>query len=209
MKKCIFAAVAVLIFGFSNAQKVKYGFKAGVNIATQKISLPTTTSGIVFSTGSIIGVNAGFFVDIKVVPRLFFQPELLYSMQGAKLNAKANGQSAEATASLNYFNVPLTVKYYLSNELNLQVGPQVGFLMAATDKLNSNITGLPSSNKDSKSSYNSVDVGVNLGLGYDITKNISVSSRYSISFADVEKTVPAGYTGSKNRVFSFSLGYTF
>ena len=208
MKKIIFAAAALFIFGFSNAQKVKYGFKAGVNIASQKLTLPTYP-GINFSMGNVIGANVGGFVEIKVVPKWFFQPELLFSMQGAKMTASVNGQSAEETHSINYINVPFTVKYYLTNELNLQVGPQVGFLVSATDKTVSNITGLASSSKDSKSSYNSVDYGVNFGLGYDITSNISVSSRYSLSFTDVENTIPAGSTGSKNRVFSISLGYTF
>ena len=210
MKRIIFVATALLLFGVVNAQKVKFGFKAGVNIATQRITLPNSP-GINFDKGNVIGVNVGFFVDLKLVPKLFFQPELLYSMQGAKLTAKINGVSgsAEDTATTNYLIVPLTVKYYINNELNLQAGPQVGFLLSANDKVVSSIQGLSSSSSDSKSSYNTIDFGLNFGLGYDITKNISLSGRYNLGLSDLEKTLPTGYTPSKNRVLSFSLGYKF
>ena len=209
MKKIIFAAATLFFFGVTQAQKVKFGIKAGVNIATQRISL-TEYSGVSYVKGDVVGANVGFFADIKVVPKLFFQPELLYSMEGAKLTLSVIGSgSAEETVRLNNINVPLTFKYYVTNDFNLQAGPQIGFLMGATDKIVSNIQGLASSSTDSKSSYNNLDFGLNFGLGYDFTKNISLCGRYNLGLSDLEKNVPAGYTASKSRVLSFSLSYTF
>lgn len=210
MKKIIITFTALILFGVTNAQKVKYGFKAGVNIATEKITIPSSPN-INYEKSTVIGANVGFFVDIKMVPKLFFQPELLYSMQGAKLTATINGisGSAEQTATVNYLIVPLTLKYYITNELNIQAGPQIGFLLTANDKVVSSIQGLASSSSDSKSSYNTVDLGLNFGMGYNITPNISFVGRYSLGLSDLEKTVPAGYSASKNRVLSFSFGYTF
>ena len=209
MKKIIFAAATLFFFGVTHGQKVKFGIKAGVNIATERITL-TEYTGVSYVKGDVVGANVGFFADIKVVPKLFFQPELLYSMQGAKLTVNMTGYgSAEETVKLNYLNVPLTFKYYVTNEFNLQAGPQIGFLMAANDKVISNLSGLASSSTDVKSSYNSVELGLNFGLGYDFTRNISLSGRYNLGLSDLEKNVPAGYTASKSRVLSFSLAYTF
>ncbi len=208
MKKVLLIVTTVFVFGFVNAQKMKFGVKAGLNIASQNITVPTYP-GVTYSLENVIGVNLGVYGDFKISNKFSVQPELLFSMQGAKLTTAYGNQSADETHSLNYLNIPVMAKYFATEKLSIQVGPQIGFLVSATDKINSNITGLASSSTDSKADYNSVDFGLNFGLGYDFTENISLTTRYNLGLSEVEKNVPSGMTGSKNRVISLSLGYSF
>jgi opacity protein-like surface antigen len=201
MKKVILTTLLLSsICGFS--QDFKFGLKGGLNIASQTSSGGTTIT-------NVIGGNFGVIGEYKISDKFSIQPELSFSMQGAKSTATFGTFSADATRSFNYLNIPVIIKCYALEKFSIQAGPQIGFLISATDKVNSSIPGLPSSSGDSKSSYNSIDFGLNFGLGYDFTENISVSTRYNLGLKEVEKSVPTGSNGSKNKVISFGIEYKF
>ena len=181
MKKIILTAAAVFAFGFANAQDTKYGVKGGLN--------SSTLSGA-DGAKSIIGLNLGGFVEFKVSDKFSVQPELLYSMQGAK--------SDFGTLNMNYINIPVMAKYAVADKFNLQAGPQIGFLMSA--KFDS---------VDVKDSMKSMDFGVNLGAGYDITEKMSLDLRYNLGLAQTQKELAAGETAVKNSVIQLSFGYKF
>ncbi len=121
MKKVILSAVAILAFGFANAQdsdSMSFGVKAGLNNSN--------------FTGDADGDAAtsfyvGGFVDLAVSESFHVQPELLYSMEGAD------------ESSVSYLKVPIMGKYYVAESFNLQFGPYIGFKVAAendfTDEL--------------------------------------------------------------------------
>ena len=207
MKKVILTTMMFCsVYGFS--QDFKFGVKGGLNVASQDITVPTAP-GLTTSLISVIGINFGVFGQYKVSEKFYLQPELFYSMQGQSLEIGVNGQKAVATLEVNYIVLPVMAKYYASKKFSIQAGPQLAMLITATDKIDSSITGLPSSSTESKSSYNSTDFGLNLGLGYDFSNNVSLATRYNIGFSDVEKSVPAGTSASKNRVFSIGVEYKF
>ena len=206
MKKLILSAAAVLVFGFTNAQDMKFGVKAGLNVAS--------ISGAE-QAKSLIGVNGGVFAEFKIADKFAVQPELLFSMQGAKFSYSNSfgGYTVSATgkSALNYLNIPVMAKYFVTEQLSLQAGPQIGILLSATDTtdITSNIPGATneSTSTDSKSAYNTTDFGLNFGAGYDITENITVDLRYNLGLSELAKT--AGSTATKNNVFSVNLGYKF
>ena len=87
MKKLLlFAAVAVFGLSNVNAQEVKFGAKAGVNFAT---ITGDETSGVDSRTAFHIGGVA----EIVISEKFSFQPELLYSGQGAKESYSEEGYS--------------------------------------------------------------------------------------------------------------------
>ena len=188
------------VYGFS--QNFKFGAKGGLNIAAQSVSGGTSIS-------NVIGANLGVFAEYKLSDKFALQPELLFSMQGVKSSSSVFTYNIDQTRSLNYLDLPIMAKYFATEKFSIQAGPQIGFLISATDKLDSTLPGFPSSSGDSKSNYNGVDFGLNFGLGYDFTEKISVSTRYNLGLSDVEKSIPSGSTGSKNRVISFGLEYKF
>ena len=157
MKKIILCAIAIMAFGFANAQKARFGVKGGLNIAT---------IGGADEANALIGVHLGGFAEINVWKKLYVQPELLFSTQGARI--KYYGEPA-FNVNLNYINVPVVAKYYITKQFTVEAGPQLGLLVSSK-----NI-------EDEKS----VDAGFNLGAGYNFTDNFSVGIRYTIGLTSI------------------------
>ena len=178
MKKVLFTAVAVLGFTFANAQETKFGAKAGLNMSNFTGDAETDAK---------IGFYVGGFAEIKLTDKFAVQPEVLFSMLGAK-DDNANYDS-------NYILVPVMAKYFVTEQLSLEAGPQIGFLMSA--KYDGN---------DIKDFYTSTDFGMNFGAGYDVTENINVGVRYSLGLSNV---VDASGVDVKTSNIALGLGYKF
>ena len=208
MKNLILAAVAVFTIGAATAQDMKFGVKAGLNLAN------TTANGASMKVGG----NFGVFGDFKVSDKFSVQPEILYSMQGAKASATNSfggiTVTDEVTQSLGYINIPVMGKFLVTNDLSLQVGPQIGFLMTVKEEYvqtSNNQSVVPNSTFSStdKTNFNSVDFGLNFGVGYNITEKFMVDLRYNLGLSEIEKNLPSGVSASKNRVVSVNFGYSF
>jgi opacity protein-like surface antigen len=184
MKKIVLSAVAVFAFGFINAQDVKFGAKVGLNVSS--ISGESDSK-------SKVGLALGVFTEIKVSDKFSVQPELLYSVLGAKSNASSDN------ISLAYFNIPVMAKYYVADKFSLEAGPQIGFLSSAKYVQGSNSANI-------KDSYKSADFGLNFGAGYDLTKNISAGVRYTVGLSNISSVVD---TKNKNNNIAIALAYKF
>jgi opacity protein-like surface antigen len=185
MKKIVLSAVAVLAFGFAKAQDVKFGAKAGLNISS--ISGESDSK-------SKAGLALGVFAEIKVSDKFSVQPEVLYSVLGAK----SNGSSDKV--NLAYINIPVMAKYYVADKFSLEAGPQIGFLTSAKYVQGSNSINL-------KEGYKSTDFGLNFGAGYDVTKNIGVGVRYTAGLSNIVKD--NGGDKVRNNNFAIALAYRF
>jgi opacity protein-like surface antigen len=207
MKKVILTTMMFCsIYGFS--QDFKFGVKGGLNVASQDITVQDN-EGISTSLKNVIGINIGVFGQFKVSEKFYLQPELFYSMQGQALEIVFDGQMAVLTQEVNYIVLPVMAKYYTGKKFSIQAGPQLGLLVAATKKADSSIPWLPSSSEEAKSNYNSTDFGLNFGLSYDFSKNVSLATRYYIGLSDAKKIVSEESSASKNRVFSLGVEYKF
>nr|WP_315256611.1 porin family protein [uncultured Flavobacterium sp.] len=195
MKKIILSAVAVFAFGFANAQEVKFGAKAALNIAS--------LTGDVEGSSSLIGFQVGGFAEFKLSEKFAIQPELMYSAQGVKEKYEGGDFSEELTTKLGYINIPVMAKYYVAKSFSLEAGPQIGFLTSAKYKVEEEGV---SAEVDGKDNFNSVDFSFNFGAGYDFTENISAGLRYNLGLSNINKE---GDASAKNGVFSVSVGYKF
>ena len=201
MKKIILSSLLVLAFGFTYAQKAEFGIKGGLNIANQNFDGEGAPS-----TSALMGVNLGLFVDIKVGDKFVIQPEILYSMQGTKLNWLSDGVTINSF-KLAYINIPVMAKYYATKNFSLEAGPQIGFLTSAKVNGTSNGTTV---DVDAKKFYNSTDFGINFGAGYDFTKKISAGIRYGLGLSNVgSKEFVSDGDKITNSVFSIDFGYKF
>ncbi|MEO6174508.1 MAG: porin family protein [Flavobacterium circumlabens] len=183
MKKfLVLAVVTVLGFTNVNAQKIKFGAKGGLNFASVS---GDNTEGI----DVVTSFNFGVVSEIPVSDKFSFQPELMYSGQGYSFN--------DNTIALNYLNIPLMGKYYLTKGLSLEAGPQIGFLLSAkNDKT------------DVKDSFNTFDFGVNFGLGYKLDNGLNFGARYNLGLTDINN-LDNSSSKNKNGVFQLSVGYFF
>ena len=171
----------VLTAAFANAQDIKYGVKGGLNSFTV-----TSATG----AKSKIAFQLGGFAEFKVSEKFTVQPELMYTAQGAK--------DAYASLNLNYINIPVIAKYFVTEDISIQAGPQIGFLMSAK------YDGV-----DVKDSFKSMDYGLNIGAGYNLNENMTLDLRYYIGLAQIQKELATGESASHNAGLLFSFGYKF
>jgi hypothetical protein len=135
--------------------------------------------------------------------KIGIQPEILFSKQGSQFTF----DNTNYEANFDYINVPIMLKLYLAAGLNVQLGPQFGFL--STQELVNTATGVKDT-KDAKDLFDKKsDLAIAAGLGWDLPFGLTLDARYNIGLADVElrptnKTNPVNF---KNQVIQVSLGY--
>lgn len=183
MKKTRILLLALFVVGasasaFSQAQ-FSLGIKGGLNFASIDASSLSETYD------SRTGYHFGAFGQLKFT-KFAIQPELLFSQQGTKV--KVNGDDFESNFS--YVNIPILLKLYTVAGINIQAGPQFGFL-ASEDW----------DDRDFKSS----DFSVAMGIGWDLPFGLTVDARYNLGISDINDTASAEEI--KNKVWQVSLGY--
>ena len=184
MKKvCLTAMMMVLMVVGAYAQDA-FGLKAGFNHATWG------GADVSDKVGPRIGFHLGGMAAFAVSENVHIQPELVYSMQGEK------------DFALGYINIPVMAKIYLTENVNLQVGPQLGFLMSAQAE-----------GEDAKDLIRGTDFGIGFGAGYELETGLNFGIRYNYSTSrvfsdDFEKIFNERFAVS-NRVLQFSVGYFF
>ncbi|RKR11158.1 outer membrane protein with beta-barrel domain [Flavobacterium sp. 90] len=194
MRRIILPIVACMVFGFANAQSTRFGVKGGLNVSN--------FTGYEQDVKSLIGFHVGGFAEIKVAKKFAVQPEFLYSTQGTTIEG-FDGDS-NTTVKVNYLNIPILGKYYITDAFSVEAGPQIGFLLSAKAR-----------GEDVSDLYKSTDFGFNLGCGYNFTEDISIGARYTIGLTDVNdisdgSQYPDLYNANfKNSNFALSLAYKF
>lgn len=180
MKKLLLSAFAICAFAFTtNAQEVTFGAKGGLNLST--------IVGDASNVSYIIGAHIGGMAEISISDKFAVQPEVLFSMQGAK--------DDYASLNMNYINLPVMAKYFVTEEISIEAGPQIGVLMSAKYD-----------GEDIKDGYSSLDYGLNFGAGYKMESGLNFSLRYSLGLANINDT---DRVTNINAVMQASVGYFF
>jgi long-subunit fatty acid transport protein len=204
MKK-LFLIAAVAVSGLVSAQKVNFGAKAGLNLANftgdDLEDLKTRTS-----------LYAGGYANIPLVEKLSFQPELLFSSQGTKLEDNFAGSEFKAVIQVNYLNLPLMFQYEIAEGFKAEAGPQIGFLVSAKQKTTVSYTfegesETESETEDIKENFKSIDFGLNIGLNYELKNGLNFGARYNLGLSNIAED--SGDNKVKNAVISVGVGYTF
>ena len=182
--------MALLAFAFTNAQEVKYGVKFGGNLSNLRVNVDNMGT-VVFKSN--VGFQAGGFAEVKVADKFSVQPEALFSYESSEVSG--------VDFNLSYINVPVMVKFYASEKINLQVGPQIGFIVGAKAKMDGQT-------EDIKDSLKTTNFGLNFGLGYNLTEKVLVDLRYNVGLTEISEN---GFEGGKMKLsgFSLALGYKF
>lgn len=216
MKKLFLSFAAILAFGFSNAQEVKFGAKAGLNV--------TTITGGVLSGSTKVGFHVGGLAEVSLNEKFAIQPELLLSTKGASFDSFGFGGFEDfgvpnsADVSLTYIDLPIMAKYYVIEGLSVEAGPQLGFLMSAKGLKYDDVTDTYDDKGDVKDEYKSIDLAFNIGAGYKLSNGIMFQARYSLGLSDISEDVAANeddFFGistnykEKNNGFQISVGYQF
>jgi len=180
MKKIILTVAAVFALSFASAQEKKGGSDSDMKFGVKAGYTSSNFTGDVVTEGANGGFYIGGLVDFSVDEKFHVQPELLYSIEGAK-NAK-----------LNYLRIPIMAKYYVADGFSLQAGPELAFKAGGDDTV--------------KDSAKSLDYGLGFGAGYELSSGLMFDARYNLGLNNINDN---GGGSVKNVSFQIGLGYRF
>ena len=218
MKKRILAAVLLLFVSFTQAQ-VNFGIKAGYNSSLGMNDLGSVTNGT-YNLKSVNadlsnGFQAGVFFRLGF-SKLYFQPELLYSMGKKDYSISMNDASNTFIGAFNKsvkisaIDVPLLLGYKLLDLklVNLRVfaGPKLRFNAGSSLDFSTSPTSNFSASvlqKDIKAAQ----LGLEAGFGVDVLM-LSLDLRYQV-INDMYQTKLKDVTIDKipANTFVISLGW--
>lgn len=211
MKFSLSAVITLLLVTItSHAQQeyFEYGFKGGLNLSNisgdEVSNYETRTS-----------MNIGGYGLYKVLPKLGIQAELLYSEQGFSERFDSEEVDIDEIKSLTrmqYINLPVLVSYNLIEQLWIEGGVQVGYLVNAEEEEETRfidgsgqlISGTETIDQTSR--YESLELGLLGGLRYKLSQNFMIQARYEKSVNDIDKELAGDQF---NEVWSFSVGFLF
>lgn len=193
MKKLLITLVFIFA-GLAVAQaQYSAGLKAGMNFSTMVVDDGSSEYG--FSPG----FQFGGFLDYSLT-KVSFQLDIVYSKQGASISA--DGEDLKVSAK--YVNIPVAVKYKIIPSLNLQLGPQVGFLTCLESDYHP-IAGTPFQEQNYTKAYKKTDFGVNVGAGWESPQGIIVEARFYLGLTDINDD--PGLASTKNQMIQLTVGY--
>jgi long-subunit fatty acid transport protein len=186
--KRVLVLTAIVVFGFSDlqAQEIEFGAKLGINFS-DILGDNTLRDGPITSIPML-----AIYAEVPLNEKFSFQPELQYSPQGF-----GTGSGTDELVSLQYLNLPLMGKYYVTKGLSLEAGPQIGFLLGADSQ------GL-----DVKDAFKTLDFGVNVGLGYKLNNGLNFGFRYNLGLSNING-VDASPDSFRNGTGQLTVGYSF
>jgi len=179
-KQSVFLIVFLMIFTcpeYSKAQKFEAGVLSGCSI--NKIN------GLINSGFFRLGVQGGIFASASIGKNSFLRIEVKYSQKG---NNSIPYNSQDFNIYSQYMEASLLFGYSISRNIYTISGLSYGYLFSYKETIGDQE--YPAYLKTmSKFDYSGV-----VGLGYHISKNLSVEARYSNSLFPIDKySVKSGY----------------
>lgn len=192
--KRLFTLLFLTAITTTTAQGLDLGFKLGFNFAN--------VTGIE-DFNQRTGLSAGLFAGAKLGDKIGLQIDALYSQQGAEVGATYSDIVQDF--NLDYISIPVVVKYYLTDNLNIHAGPQMGILL--NDQ--TSVVGQVFDNIEA----DTVDWLGTLGIGLDLPLGLRAEARYSFGLTRVNGsvTIPSLPTiqEGRTRMTTLSIGYSW
>lgn len=197
-------AATILTGGKAEAQDKRFGVKGGLNLSNLSLEDNDDSN---LRTGFHVGIWAGF----PIATNLSIQPELQYSSDGTRWLQESSEYSADASLKLDYIELPISLVYNLSRDVDFHLGPYVAFLANASSEATLK-TGSSTLNLISdldKDNFKSTDFGMQAGMRFHLNP-IYIGFGYKLGLTEVAQDNARNYFGdAANRSIRLSVGYTF
>lgn len=171
-------------FAFCQQSKFNFGPKLGINISTVSNQLEESKARV--------GLNIGAFASYDFSDKIAAQLEGNYSSQGAKFVSYYKSKLA-----LEYFTIPLLMNYNVNDFCTIDFGPQIGLLMHAKFKTETEDHKINSITRNT-------DFGLNLGASFTFEERVLLGMRYYYGMQDI---LVQSEDPWKNGVLQFYVGY--
>jgi len=209
MKKIMLCLFTIAVFGQTAiAQKVKFGIQGGLNLANAQLE-QSGTGNVDYDADLRTAFNGGIYAQFGFLKeKLFIQPGIMYSAEGfVNMVDRTAGQDEEVNTNLNFMNVPITFVYKPVKFLNIQFGPEFGYLLQAVAD-GEKVTDV----------FNRSELGLNLGIGTTLAGFLDVTVRYNRGLTktydgsqeefvgDDPSLISNGNVTASSKMFQVSLG---
>lgn len=183
--------ISILLGDKLNTGKIEFGLDGGANWSTIK-----NLDG----AKSLTSFNLGFYFDFKlknpswmlntgvIVKSNMGTDELpVYSLGNPTLDDAFIG--GKITRKINYFNVPIMMKYSFKNHIYLKGGTQLGLRYKAFDEFKNSVNDEDdlTYKLDIKDQFHPLDAGLAFGAGYRLMKGngMNIGVQYYIGLIDI------------------------
>jgi hypothetical protein len=191
-------------FGMVSAQSStvvgpEFGIKGGVNMSNLY-----SDSDDIDDENALWGFNAGVFAAFPIADNIFIQPEILYTTKGAELDYNFAGIEGNSKFKLGYVEVPLLVRFNLTENFNIHVGGYASYLVNAKAKGEGDFEFEEDLDADD---FERFDAGLSAGVGVDFNP-ISIGLRYNYGLTTIGKERDGvTFPDVKNSNLSLYLAY--
>lgn len=188
MRKLIL--ISLLFVGIISAKaQLNAGIKGGVNISDlQVFASDNSVNNDAFQTRA--SYHIGTFVNSSFSDHFGIQVEVLFSNKGFKYETDSLGT---LNASLNYLNFPVLFYYRPAKLVEIEFGPEFGYLISGEDLVKS------------------FDMGIDIGLRFRLSPKFNAGIRYyqGFKFEMKKGDYSSGEGSSKysNSTLQVSLGF--
>jgi hypothetical protein len=126
----------------------------------------------------------------------------MYQQQGTKIK-----DADDFKWNIDYVNIPIMAKFYVTKGLSLNVGLQPGFMVKCKFKYNND-------DFDVKEYCNKFDFSIPMSIAYELPMGLTFEARYTTGVTNVGKDAFDSNTSSfdkfyknKNDVLQITVGY--
>lgn len=184
-------------FGIDKRKNVvSLGFTAGANMSTMSKYDPVDLglkSGIGFQGGIVIAARFGKRTKASDPGTGIFgvqiEPSYVQHTIGCDME----------DIKLSYFEIPVLLKFYVTPNLNIEVGPNIcGSLSSSPDFIEASNTRIATGD------IKGFDVKACVGVSYELKSGFYASLRYNLGTSDLAENFPCKVSAA-----SLTLGYKF
>ena len=226
--KSLFIAILVSLSSIVYSQlpedKFYYGFSAGASYSSLS-EISTTLIRPIFpvdtyetSRHSRLGFSGGTFIFFRFEKSKFaIRPEINFQDMGGIFHYEdINDLIYDISFDYSYIQISPIIKYYLAAGANIQIGPQLGFIVNRSSlgytsnqpELGPDLQIQQSLSQVLKGNNN---VSLMFGLGYDLPMGLGLDARFSLGISDAVETLANGFYFIENknimRSYSATLSY--
>lgn len=190
------------LYGQDTTRTSKFGLRAGPNISTIYFK------GKESRTGHRVGYSFGFFAQNSLSKNFLCEFGINFSSKGEKYGYLINDKNYNRITKLDYLELPIMFIYKKPiSKLRIGAGPYLAY--AISGKYIQEYPGMPVLKEKISfdREYKPLDIGLNLLVGFQFDKNLSINANYSSGFLNISNIRNSSvYT---NKVYSIGLNLLF
>lgn len=201
-------------------------FSAGPRVGLNLSNYWGNADGMKFKPG----LAAGAFLMYSSLNHFGISADVLYSQRGTKYSGTVlppfgNPVTATFTQRVNYLEIPVVARYFLTLSGNFRpnifIGPSLGIKLNArrvngeSDAFSSRFTA-ETINAENNNDFNNLDLGATGGFqlnwGVGNRQRFLIDARYNLGLSDVQTNLPNIWgrrSSLQNSTFTLALGYGF